>query len=364
VKAAARRRSILHVDLDSFFICVERSLDPSLRTRPVVIGGDAHSTGVVAAASLEAREMGVRAGQPLGAARRLCPTAAFLPGDLSAYASASEGITEVLLGASRRVERPSADEAFVDLTPESAAPTAPVPAAEAVKDELHRRLGIDASFGLASSRLAARIASAWARPRGLVVVLPGYEASFLTRAPLSFLRELPSRLQRALARAGFETLGDIGAADEAALLAAAGPAAARLRAAIRGDAEEPIALAVPPSSVQEEATIRDKASNGPALQAILDGLARRACARLRPFGLRAAAVTVEVRRADSVARRSDGLLAPTEDERTLCEVALSLGMPLLEPPGAVRSLQVRLGRLAPPGRQPTLFPEILGGRGR
>jgi DNA polymerase-4 len=155
VKTAPRRRQILHVDLDPFFVSVERSLDPALRGRPLIVGGSAASGGVVAAASDEARAQGVHAGQPLAEARRLCPTGVFKPGDLDAYAKASEDVTAVLLSMSRRVERPSADEAFVDLTLDTAQAPHPVSAAERIKDELQRRLRLDASLGLAGTRLAA-----------------------------------------------------------------------------------------------------------------------------------------------------------------------------------------------------------------
>jgi DNA polymerase-4 len=200
------RRFVLHVDLDPFFVSVERSLDPALRGRPVVIGGDGGGLGFVAAASEEARRAGVRVGMPLARARLACPEAAFRRGDLDVYGRHSEEVTAVLLAASRRVERPSADEAFVDLTVEGPADTTPVRAAETIRDELQRRLGLDASLGLASTRLAARIASAWAKPRGLLVVFPGYERSFLAGKPVSVLG-LPPHVATALERAGLGTSG-------------------------------------------------------------------------------------------------------------------------------------------------------------
>ena len=171
----------MHVDLDPFFVNVERSLDPSLRGRAVIVGGGDASSGLVAAASAEARAAGVRPGQSMALARRLSPDAVVREGDLDTYGRVGEDISAILLAASRRVERPSADEAYVDLTPEQPGAPTPVSAAETIKDELQRRLGLDASLGLASSRLAARIASSWAKPRGLLLVLPGYEASFVGR---------------------------------------------------------------------------------------------------------------------------------------------------------------------------------------
>jgi DNA polymerase-4 len=350
-----KRRSILHVDLDPFFVSVERSLDPSLRGRALVVGG---SSGFVAAASAEAKAAGIRPGQSLTSARAACPQAEFRPGDLDAYGRVSEQVTSVLLSASRRVERPSADEAYLDVTPEETDSPAPVATVEGLKDELHRRLGLDASFGLASSRLAARIASSWARPRGFLLVLAGYETSFLGRQPLSALDDLPPHLEAALERAGLTTLGQVAGADEKTLAEAVGPAAPRLRLAARGEDEEPIAVATPPAWIQEEAAIRDRRTDRAALEDVLAGLVRRACRRLRPFDLRAGLLTVEVRRAGDELRRSESFSPPVGDEDTIATRARELAERLLEPAPTVRALLVRLGRLAPPAPQASLFPEV------
>jgi DNA polymerase-4 len=356
VKTALRRRQILHVDLDPFFVSVERSLDPALRGRALIVGGDGASGGVVAAASAEARAHGVHAGQPLAEARRLCPSGVFRPGDLDAYARASEDVTAVLLSTSRRVERPSADEAFVDLTPDAAHAPHPVSAAERIKDELQRRLRLDASLGLAGTRLAARVASRGARPRGLLVVLPGYEPQFLAAQPLSALAELTESARSALEKAGIETLGQALAADDAALTAAAGAAAATLlRQALQGEAESAVPVAAPPAWIQEEAVVRSRRNDAQSLSQLLEGLVARATRRLRPFDLRAGSVVLEVQRGASALRRSETLEPPCADEETLLAIVARLAGGLLEPAGGVRRLQVRLARLAGPGRQTSLF---------
>lgn len=353
-----KRRTILHVDLDPFFVSVERSFDPSLRGRALVVGGSGDPTGFVAAASAEAKAAGVRPGQSLAAARGLCPQAVFRPGDLDAYGRVSEQVTSVLLASSRRVERPSADEAYLDLTPETPGAPAPVATVESLKDELHRRLGLDASFGLASSRLAARIASSWAKPRGFLLVLPGYEASFVGRQPLSALEDLPPHLESALERAGLATLGQVADADDKTLADAVGAAAPRLRQAARGEDEEPIPVAAPPAWIQEEATIRDRRTDRTALEDVLTGLVRRACRRLRPFDLHAGLLTVEVKRPSDELRRSESFSPALSDEDTIAARAREIAEPLLEPAPSVRSLLVRLGRLAPPAPQASLFPEL------
>lgn len=351
-----QRRSILHVDLDPFIVAVERGLDPSLRQRPLVVGGDGAGGGFVAAASPEACQAGVRVGLPLAQARRLCPQAVFRPGDLAAYARASEEVTAVLLTASRRVERPSADEAFVDLTPEPSAPSSPVQVAEGIRDALQRRLGLDASLGLASSRLAARIASGWARPRGLLVVLPGYEASFLADRPLAAL-ELPQPLHGALERAGFGRLGQLAQAEESVLAAIVGPAAGRVRAAARGENEPPIASAAPPAYVQEESALRDPRCDTVDLAAVADAVARRAARRLKPFRLDPGLVTVELRLPGGRAERSTEAMAPgTADEESIATRARSLAARLLAPGCPVRGVLVRLSKLQAPDLRAGFLP--------
>jgi len=353
-----RRRSVLHVDLDPFFVSVERSLDPGLCGLPVVIGGDGHGMGYVAAVSEEAQRAGVRVGLPLSQARLLCPGAAFRRGDLDAYGRHSEEVTAVLLAASRRVERPSADEAFVDLTAEGPGDPPPVRAAETIRDELNRRLGFDASLGLASSRLAARVASSWAKPRGLLVVLPGYEHKFLAGKPVAALG-LPPHLEAALGRAGLATVGQVADAEETALAAALGAQAApRIRAAARGEDEPRVAVAAPPAFLQEEAAIRDRRSDRRALEEIADALARRAARRLKPFRLGTRAIGVEVRRASDTARRAETLSPALADEDAIAAIVRALVAPVLDPADAVRGLHVRLSRLEPPTAQAPLFPAV------
>jgi DNA polymerase IV len=362
--AASRPRRILHVDLDPFFVSVERSLDASLQGRPVIVGGNADGKGMVAAASSEARAAGVRPGQAIDLAKRLCPDGVFRPGDLDTYARFSDDVSAILLGASRRVERPSADEAYIDLSRESVGSPNPVAAAEAIKDEIQRRLGLDASLGLASTRLAARVASTWARPRGLLVVLPGYETSFLARQPLSFLPDLPPHFETALEAAGFLTVGHVAEAEEDALAAVVGNAAPRLREAARCVGEDPIPVTAPPAWVQEDAVIRDRSSDRAALGSVVEGLAMRACRRLRPFGLSAGTVTVEVRRPDGAVRRDEELDPGLTEPETAAAVARNLAEPILDPVASVRAVQVRLSRLTTLGSQAFLFPEIPGVAGR
>jgi hypothetical protein len=127
---------------------------------------------------------------------------------------------------------------------------------------------------------------------------------------------------------------------------------------VRGEGDDDIALAVPPASLTEEALIRDRRNDLPALLAVVDGLARRAARRLRPFGLLARSLSVEIKRTDGTLRRTENVEPGLGDDDTTASVSRVLAAPLLTPPEAIRSVVLRLGRLAPPSHQSSLFPDF------
>src|SRR2546429_463096 len=160
----------MHVDLDAFYASVEQLRRPELRGRPVIVGwaGVAGERGVVAAASYEARPFGVRSAMPLSRARRLCPTAIFVPCDFPAYREASKSVFAILDRYSPVIEPIALDEAYLDLTGEEAlmGPTDRV--AHRLRDEVKSRCGLDLSIGVASCKLVAKVASELRKPRGLL----------------------------------------------------------------------------------------------------------------------------------------------------------------------------------------------------
>jgi DNA polymerase-4 len=358
VRSGSPARRILHIDLDPFFVAVERSLDPTLKNRPVVVGGDGLQ-GIVAAASAEARAAGVRHGQTIRAARRICPEAVFRPGDLETYSRISQDVTQILLTASRRLERPSIDEVFVELTVDAIDSRQPFRVVDHIQDEIHRRLGLDASFGLASTRLAARIASRFAKPHGLLILLPEHEASFVARQSIDVLSELtPTRLD-ILNRAGLRTVGDLMSIDRNALISMVGTVTATmLKDLVTPHHEPPLPIVTPPAFIQEEMTIRDRHTDRADLEALVESLCRRALKRIRPFDLRVVAASIDVQSADSRDRRTAHFHDGISDERMLAESLKSLARPLLVSPNAVRVIHLRLGPFASSGPQFTLFPEL------
>ncbi|MBN2370997.1 MAG: hypothetical protein JXO72_10970 [Vicinamibacteria bacterium] len=358
MKSGRATRRILHIDLDPFFVSVERSLDPGLRDRPVVVGGDGRS-GIVAAASSEAQAAGVRPGQSIGNARRLCPQASFLAGDFETYARVSVDVTQILLSASRRVERPSADEAFVELPVQKSAPRHPFRVVDHIQDQIHRRLGLDASFGLASTRLGSRIASRFAKPRGLLVLLPEHEQAFVARQSIEALGETITTANLGLLKsAGLIAIHDLQAVEPERLVRLIGPVkATQIKAAVALSQDPPIPVTAPPTSVHEEATIRDVHTSRADLESILDNLARRALRRIRPFDLHVSGLSVEVIRGESQNHRAARLRDGVADERAIIGILRALSGALFVTPRSIRHVSIRLGPLSP---MPPQY-SILGG---
>jgi DNA polymerase-4 len=346
MKQASSGRRILHVDLAPFFVGVERARDHSLRDRALVIGA-LGERGRVAGVSAEARTAGVEVGQLMALARRLCPEAVFLPGDIETYAHVSDQVTAILTTFTPRVERPSVDEAFADLSPAAGTTRRALATAESLRDVIQQRLGLDCSFGLGSSRLAARIASRWARPRGLLLLWPEHETSFLDRQLLPMLDDLSPGAAATLTQAGITTLGHVRATPPEQLRALLGRAIADgLRASLDPGLAPPIAPIAAPHSVREDHVLRDRAADRVALSRILDGLVLRAAKRLATFQANAQAMSVEVQRGETWLRSTERFCVTTYDVAALQAAAQRLSLSLLDPAVGVRALRVRLSATA------------------
>src|SRR5436853_1670011 len=182
-RAAEAAASILHVDMDAFFVSVELLERPELRGRPVVVGGQKDQRGVVTAASYEARKYGVHSAMPLRTAGRLCPHAIFLDGHHEKYGKWSDRVASILVKFSPVVEMASIDEAYLDLTGTERLHGPPLAAAHSLHQQMKRDLQLNCSIGIAGSRLAAKMMSDLAKPNGVLYVQPGAEAAMLAPLP-------------------------------------------------------------------------------------------------------------------------------------------------------------------------------------
>src|ERR1700693_558480 len=204
--------SILHVDMDAFFVSVELLERPELRGKPVVVGGQPDQRGIVSTASYEARKYGIHSAMPLRTAGRLCPHAIFLEPRHHLYSEWSDRVAAILGKYSPVVEMASVDEAYLDFAGTERLHGPPLAAADALLREITSTTGLPCSGGLASTRLVAKVAKDQAKPRGLLWVPPGSEEAFL--APLG-VRQIPGIgkvTEAALKSAGIEQDGQLAAA--------------------------------------------------------------------------------------------------------------------------------------------------------
>jgi nucleotidyltransferase/DNA polymerase involved in DNA repair len=342
---------IIHVDLDGFFVAVERQLDPRLASRPIVIGGQPSTHGVVVAACAEATRRGVRPGLSLAIAAARCPDAAFLDGAVERYLEASAAVDEILrdphmTGAGAAVEWTAIDSVFVEVGAADGSPAAGASSgssasgdglrvAERLRERLQRELGFDVSCGIARSRAAAQIASRISRPRGVLYALPGYEARLLAPLDVGLLPDLPVGARQRLVMESVMTLGDLaGLCDERAkaLLGTRGPSFVRWA---KGEDDRPVDRSQPPRSIAREVTLTHPDAPEAELADVVRHLADVLAMRLRSMGWFARTVTLRLRPPSSSGSSSEA--AAVSDTRP----PVGGSAPRPQPNRLVRSVTLR-----------------------
>jgi DNA polymerase IV len=287
--------SILHVDMDAFFVSVELLKRPDLRGKPVVVGGRPDQRGVVSAASYEARKYGIHSAMPLRTAAKLCPHAVFLDGNHSLYGKWSDRIATILAKYSPVVEMVSIDEAYLDLSGTTRLHGPAFFAAHRLLREITDSTNLPCSAGLASTRLVAKVASDQAKPRGLLWVTPGSEATFL--APLG-VRKIPGIgpvTERALKALGIELVGQLSESTAEKLEEIFGRWGTALYRKARGQDSYEFLVDAEPKSISQNHTFGEDTLDRATLDAILSHLAQKACKRLREAGLETCTLTLTVR---------------------------------------------------------------------
>jgi DNA polymerase-4 len=337
--------TILHLDMDAFFAAVEQASKPSLRGKPVVVGG-LGPRGVVSTASYEARVYGVNSAMAMAHARRLIPNAAYVIPRFGIYRQISEIVMGLLGEVSPLVEPLSVDEAFVDLEAGGHAGDARA-VAEGLRADIRAATGLTASVGLAGSKLLAKIASEKAKPDGLVVIEPGTEQALLDPMPVRTLWGVGPATAEHLRKAGILTVAEISHSGEAELVRLLGKAhGASLYAMAAGLDNRPVVADRDVKSISVEDTFDSDLTDRAHVRYEIDRLAERCVQRLRGAGRSGRTVVVKVRRYDfSTLTRSETLRAPTDDPGVVRETARRLAESV-DTTGGVRLLGVGVAGLA------------------
>jgi DNA polymerase-4 len=350
------QRIILHADLDAFFVAVERIRDPSLRGRPVAVGGAAERRGVVASASYEARSFGVRSAMPVGQAMRLCPGLVVVPPTPGLYGRASRAVMDLLRGYSPVVEVASVDEAYVDLTGTRRLFGSALDLSARMRGEIRGRLGLETTMGLASNRLVSKVAAGLAKPSGLLDVMPGQEAGLLAPLRVERLPGVGPRTRERLGALGIARVGELAVVPPTCLEAAFGLVGLVLHRRARGEDDTPLGTGREALSVGTEETFAVDTGDRSALEAVLMRQVERTAREIRRQGVQARTVTVRVRYADFVdATRSCTVDPPSDIDMELFARARELMRRALARRTLVRLLGVRLSGFDHTGWQLGLF---------
>ena len=348
-------RCILHVDMDAFYASIEQRDKPELRGKPVVVGGE--NRGVVAAASYESREFGIRSAMPMVEARRRCPDLIRIPPRMSHYQAVSRRIFAVFREFTPLVEGLSLDEAFLDITGSLKLLGDGERVAAEVKNRIHERTGLSASVGVAENKLVAKIASDLDKPDGLVVVPADRANAILDPLPVAVIPGIGRKTLPKLEELGIRTVGDLRTAPEGSLEPIFGRYTSRTRQRAAGIDSRPVVPERAEKSISAEETFDHDLDDRHDMEHKLMQLSERTSTRLRRASLQAATVQVKIRQSDfTTSTRQTSLRPPGNGTEAIYSAARGLlSTWLADHPGArVRLLGVGGSGLSP-AQQADLF---------
>ena len=354
--------SILHADMDAFYASVELRTRPELVGTPVIIGG-LGGRSVVLSATYEARAHGVHSAMPMSRARRLCPQATVIPPTPGLYSETSRGVMEVFRSITPLVEPLSLDEAFLDVSGAARRLGSPRQIAELLRARVVDEQGVTCSVGVASTKFVAKLASARAKPDGLLVVPRDAVIAFLHPLPVGALWGVGERTEEVLTRLGLRTIGDIANTPAATLQRALGAAAgSHLHALAWGRDERSVVAHEPDKSIGAEETFARDVDDPAVIRRELLRLSDRTAARLRATGQVGRTVSIKIRFADfTTITRAKTLREPTDVARVVYDTARALYDALGLERARLRLVGVRVEGLAAAEATPRQL--ALGGAG-
>jgi DNA polymerase IV len=316
--------AIAHIDCDAFYATIEKRDDPSLRDKPLIVGGGRR--GVVTTACYIARTYGVKSAMPMFEARRLCPVATIIPPNMAKYAGVGRQVRALMQELTPLVEPLSIDEAFLDLSgTERLHGVFPAKSLARFARRVEDSLGITVSIGLSENKFLAKIASDLDKPRGFSVFAQDEARAFLAPKPVTFIWGVGKAMGARLASEGFRTIADVQGADQAELMRSFGTEGLRLWRLSRGIDERRIHADRETKSVSAETTFEQDVSALRPLERVLWALSEKVSARLKAKEIAGATVTLKLKSADfRIRTRAVSLGAPTQLANKIFKAASEL----------------------------------------
>ena len=317
-------RSIIHVDMDAFYASVEQHDDPSLRGRPVMVGGSSNR-GVVAAASYEARQFGVRSAMPSARARRLCPAGVFVAPRFDRYRSVSSEIFDIFREWTDVVEGLSLDEAFLDISEVVARGRLPEEVGRSIKQQIAEQTGLTASVGMAHNKLVAKIASDYDKPDGFVHIKPLEVHRFLAPLPVQRIWGIGPRSAERLNDAGIYTAGQLRHTGVDVLERLFGEHGRDLRLRAAGIDERIVKAQRERRSISQETTLGENLHRLDELRPLIDRQAAKVATRLQEKGFYGRTVTLKLRSGGfATMTRSQSLSGYTRSAKVIADTAWAM----------------------------------------
>jgi DNA polymerase-4 len=348
-------RTIFHLDLDAFFVSVERLLDPSLKGKPVIVGGNPkYGRGVVAACSYEARAYGLHSAMPIRTAYKLCPHGIYIHGTHGEYSYFSKAVKNILEQYAPIVQRASIDEFYMDFTGCRNVYGSLFAFASFLQYEIWRKLSLPCSIGIGSNKTIAKIGSDCMKPKGITYIMPGMEKEFLAPMPVETIPGVGKVMLKDLHSKGIYRIGDITKLPSDYFAAAYGKYGIDLYRKANGGGSEYLTVEHEQKSISHERTFSDVTSKK-FLKDKLFTLTGKVCQELRDKGWQASTVNIKLRYSDFNTLTRSRTIKPTDDDKVVFDAAWDMIIKAHTRRVAVRLIGVKLSKFKRYSEQEELF---------
>ena len=348
------QRTVLHLDLDSFFVSVECLKDSRLLGKPVIVGGSS-DRGVVAACSYEARKFGIHSAMPARMAKQLCPNAIFIRGDYASYSDYSKQVTDLVVGKAPVVEKASIDEFYVDLTGMDRFVADSYTWSLQLKQSIKKEIGLNVTVGVSANKTVSKVAVGQAKPNGQIFVPYGTESAFLRHLPVGKLPMVGPKTTKLLQSMRISTIGDLARIPQKVLVRVFGKNGFWMWQHANGIDSSDIVPYAEQKSISKESTFESDTTDMAFLRQQIIGMVSELAFDLRNMKHITGCISVKIRYADFDTNMRQMAIPYTASDHVLRQFALDLFAKLYERRVQVRLIGVKYSKLAMGGTQLSLF---------